>query len=300
MIAVVGSINLDLSVHVPVIPAVGETVLGTSFAQSPGGKGANQAVAAARLGSRVAFVGCLGKDAFGDALEQGLRENGVDTAYIRRTGTCESGIALIQVDRAGHNNIVVVPGSNFALTEEDLDRAADCFREASLMMFQLEVPIPVVEAALCRARAAGCKTLLNPAPARPLTEKILRCTDILAPNQIELAMLTGLPCESEAELEKAAGILRAGGAGLVVVTLGERGAMLAGPKGVSFYPARKVTAVDTTAAGDAFLGGLAHGLEQGYTIEEAVRIGQDTAAYAVQKHGAQPSLPTWRELQSQA
>lgn len=295
MITVIGSINMDLVVETPHIPAIGETILGTGFAQNPGGKGANQAVAAARLGSEVALVGCLGSDGFGDVLCGGLKENGVNIAPVRR---CEgtSGIALIQVDEAGRNNIVVIPGSNYALCRADIDRAERWFAQSAVVLLQMEIPLDVLGYALERTSAAGCRTILNPAPAHGLTREMLRCTEILVPNEVELSALTQSPCKTEAEIRQAAEALYAQGISHIVVTLGERGVFYKGPDTARFYPANPVRAVDTTAAGDAFLGGFAHCLERGTSFETAICFGQKAAAWAVRHPGAQPSLPAYGDI----
>lgn len=296
MITVVGSINMDLVVHTPRIPAVGETITGTAFQENPGGKGANQAVAAARLGSRVAFVGCLGLDGLGDALQGGLERDGVDVSHVRRTAAQSSGLALIQVDDAGHNNIVVVPGANHSLSCRDIGRAADCFTRSKIAMFQLEIPLEVAEYALALAKAAGCTTILNPAPAQPLTKSMLRYADILAPNEGELAILTSMPCDTPQARQAAAATLSAASGALVIVTLGGDGVLCVQGEQAIHYPANVVRAVDTTAAGDSFLGALAHRLEQGASVEDAIAFGQRAAAYTVQRQGAQPSLPTLADL----
>lgn len=296
MITVVGSINMDLVVRAPRIPAVGETITGTDFRENPGGKGANQAVAAARLGSRVAFVGCLGLDSFGDRLQAGLERDGIDVSHVRRTAMQSSGLALIQVDDAGRNNIVVVPGANHALSCRDIDRAAGCFAQSKIAMLQLEIPLDVAEYALARAKAAGCTTILNPAPAQPLSESMLRHADILAPNEGELAILTGMPCDTLQARQAAAAALSAASGALVVVTLGGDGVLCVQGERAVHYPANPVRAVDTTAAGDSFLGALAHRLEQGASMEDAVAFGQRAAAYTVQHQGAQPALPTRADL----
>ena len=296
MITVVGSINMDLSVHTPRLPLEGETLIGHDFQQSPGGKGANQAVAAAKLGTQVSFVGCLGWDPLGDSLADTLMRSGVDITHVRRTDASSTGIALIQVDAKGHNNIVVVPGANHTLTTEDIDTAARCFACSKLAMFQLEIPIHVVEYGLLRAKEAGCITILNPAPAQPLPETLLRCTDILAPNKVELSMLTGMPCTSDDEVLAAAAHLLRAGLPHIVVTLGARGALYMAKDKLIHLPAYKVCAVDTTAAGVSFLGAFAHRLEVGDSIEDAIQFGQRAASYTVQHLGAQPSLPSYADL----
>ena len=297
MITVTGSINMDLVVRTPHIPQVGETVLAQDFRQNPGGKGANQAVAAARLGSRVSFVGCLGTDSFGDALAEGLARDGIDITHVRRTEQVSSGLALIQVDGQGRNNIAVVPGANYALTCGDIDAARPLYARSKAALFQLEIPLEVTRYALEAAKQAGCLTILNPAPAQALPRELLRWVDILAPNEVELSALTDMPCDTLEQVRAAAGALAAESGCRLVVTLGARGVFHM-EEGVGVhYHARPVQAVDTTAAGDSFLGGLAHCLETGAGMAQSIDFGQRVASYAVRRPGAQPSLPTRAQLE---
>jgi ribokinase len=292
-IVVVGSINMDLVVRAPRHPQPGETILGTDFQTFPGGKGANQAVSAARLGGQVKMVGRVGTDPFGDSLLATLRQDGVDTATVFRTGGVASGVALITVNDAGQNNIVVVPGANWRLLPQDLHAALPIFEGAAVVLLQLEIPLVTAIEAVGLARAQGARVILNPSPAQPLSRELLAQVDYLLPNEHELAMLTGMQPGS-----LAADRLKPLGIGCLVVTLGADGALVL-EEGISHHlPAHPVTAVDTTAAGDAFAGAFAVALSEGRSIREAAAFGNAAGALAVTKAGAQPSLPTRQSLDS--
>ena len=290
---VVGSVNMDLVVGAPKIPAPGETVIGGDLQTFPGGKGANQAVAAARLGAQVAMVGRVGDDAFGAQLKQTLENDGVDLAYVQNTAVTPSGVALIVVDAAGQNSIVVASGANMRLTPADVEAAAPAIRAADVLVLQLESPLETVQRAAELARAHGVTVILNPAPARPLLPELLALVDVIIPNESETAALTGLPVTSADELTAAADRLRAQGVGMVILTLGARGALLATAGGVRRFPAFPVDqVVDTTAAGDAFVGGLATAVAEKQPLDAAIAWGNAAGALAVTRAGAQPSLPT--------
>lgn len=292
-IVVVGSLNMDLVVGAPKIPAPGETVIGGDLQTFPGGKGANQAVAAARLGAQVAMVGRVGDDAFGAQLKQTLENDGVDLAYVQNTAVTPSGVALIVVDAAGQNSIVVASGANMRLTPADVEAAAPAIRAADVLVLQLESPLETVQRAAELARAHGVTVILNPAPARPLPPELLALVDVIIPNESETAALTGLPVTSADELTAAADRLRAQGVGMVILTLGARGALLATAGGVRRFPAFPVDqVVDTTAAGDAFVGGLATAVAEKQPLDAAIAWGNAAGALAVTRAGAQPSLPT--------
>lgn len=290
-IVVVGSINMDLVVRAPRHPAPGETILGTDFQTFPGGKGANQAVAAARLGGKVKMVGRVGTDPFGDVLLANLKKDSIDTRYVFRTEDTASGVALITVSETGQNNIVVVPGSNWKLSPADIQTAEPAFQGAEVVLLQLEIPVETVAAAVHMGRKHGARVILNPAPARSLDAAILTGVDYLIPNEHELTLLTGMQT-----IEVAASSLRSIGINCLIVTLGSEGVLLLdGEMSVHLLP-HSVTVVDTTAAGDAFVGAFAVGLTEGRSNQEAVILGNAAGALAVTVAGAQPSLPARSSL----
>ena len=296
LITVVGSLNMDLITYCRRAPRAGETVTGDRFRTACGGKGANQAVAAARLGAAVAMIGCVGEDAFGDELVAALAAEGVDTAGVRRVPG-SSGIAAITVEEGGGNRIVVVPGANARLERlgpADRRRIAG----SRFLLLQLESPLPVVEEAARVARAAGVTVMLTPAPARPLPPSLLEAVDWLLPNETELATLAGIGAleEDAAAIEAAARRLGAGRI-RVVVTLGARGCLYVPPEGPALaVPAVAVRAVDTTAAGDTFAGALAVALAEGQAVDDALRFATRAAGLAVTREGAQPSMPYRAEV----
>ena len=296
-ITVVGSLNMDLVVRSPRIPKPGETIIGSDFRTVPGGKGANQAVAAARLGARVSMVGRVGNDAFGGALLDNLDGSDVDRAFVIRDPEAATGIALITVDDRGQNSIVVAPVANMNLLPADVEAAEGAIVASDALLLQLESPRETVTRAAEVARAHGVRVVLNPAPAGPILAALLPLVDVLIPNESETAYLAGMEVGDQAQAEAAAQALRDTGVGTVVLTLGERGAMLAWEGGMELFPAFDVTPVDTTAAGDAFVAGFAVALAEGRSLAEAVRWGNAAGALATTKLGAQPSLPTRRAVE---
>lgn len=294
-ILVVGSINADLVVRAPRFPAPGETLSGEDLKIIPGGKGANQAVAAARQGSSVAMVGRVGKDSFGPDLIGNLKQNGVDTTHVLTDSQSASGTAIIVVDAQGQNSIVLSPGGNGRVTEEDLNPVA--FSEYKLLLLQLEIPIQTVLAAARRAKESGVRVILNPAPAYPLPDELLALSDVIVPNEPELSMLTGESVHDIPSAENAARMLLERGVKNVIVTLGSRGALIVNQELASHIPAFQVEVVDSTAAGDAFIGGFASALLRDRSMEEAVQYGCGCGALATTKFGAQPSLPTREEVE---
>jgi ribokinase len=290
-VAVVGSLNLDLVVRVPRLPGPGETVSGGDVFRNPGGKGANQAVAAARLGRAVAMVGCVGDDPAGRELLGSLQADGVDTERVRVVDGVPSGAAFITVNQDGENQIVVSPGANARLTAGDVDAAGAALRAAAVTLLQLEIPLEAVAAA---ARTAGGTVVLNPAPVRALPEGLLGQVHVLVPNRVELAQLAGAPAPGT--VEEAAGLAGGLPARAVVVTLGADGALVVEDGRSSHVPAVPVRPVDTTAAGDAFCGGLADALAGGAPLEDAARWAVRVAAAACTRPGAQASLPRRGEV----
>ena len=298
-LVVVGSANMDLVVKAERIPAPGETVLGGAFVRAAGGKGANQAVAAARLGAEVRFVGCVGTDEFGDTLAAEMESAGVHIDLLRRDRTEPTGVALIGVDGQGRNAIIVAPGANHRLLPSDIAAARCAIETAYAVVVQLEIPMDTVEAAVDAARAAGTKVILNPAPVRessPLSDALLAKVDFLTPNEHEAAHILGCSLADIVDWPEAAIRLRAKGIGAVVITLGELGCVLADHQGARAIPAVSATPIDTTAAGDCFTGAMAVGLAEGLSLDDAARFASRAAALSVTRLGAQPSLPTRAEV----
>lgn len=305
-IVVIGSLNADLVVRTPAIPRPGETVIGRDFAVHPGGKGANQAVAAARAGGRVAMFGRVGADAFGEGLRAGLGRDGVDAAGVVVDPQAPTGVALICVDDRGENAIVVAPGANHRVGREDVARARGALEAAGCLVLQLEIPPDAVALAVAEAARAGVPVILNPAPAPPPDyprERLLAGVAVVTPNEHEAAALAGLePPGAAADLpafaEAAARRIAGWGPRHVVITLGSHGAYwwdAAAGRGLR-VPAFAVEPVDTTAAGDAFTGALAVALAEGRPFEQALRFAAAAGALAVTRAGAQPSLPRREEI----
>ncbi len=291
-IIVFGSINMDLVTKSPRLPMAGETLQGYEFFTAPGGKGANQAVAAARLGIPTQIVGRLGDDEFGRQLQRSLQESGVNTDRILVDQAASSGVAVITVDDAGENNIIIVAGTNGRVNHQDIDRLTDLLPGAAALLLQLEIPLPVVIAAAQAARRAGVSVILDPAPAKgDIPPELYPLVDIITPNEIEASQLVGFPVDGQEAAAKASAELRQWGVGSVIVKLGDRGVFCATGEETFFVPAFSVQAVDTVAAGDAFNGGLAAALAEGRSLREAVVWGAAAGAISATKAGAQPSLP---------
>ena len=298
-IVVVGSSNTDMVVKSRRIPAPGETVTGGQFVMAPGGKGANQAVAAARLGAQVTLVAKVGDDLFGRQAVEGYQNEGIATDFIVGDPQHHTGVALILVDEKGENLISVASGANHALSPLDVEKAVEPIRAADAVMLQLEIPLPVVQRTAELAAEAGVPVILDPAPApsEPLDGELLRHVTYLTPNESEAERLTGIRVVDEESARTAAEKLLAAGARHVIVTLGAKGALVAGAGPSRLIPSRIVDALDSTAAGDAFNGGLATALARGLELVEAVEEACLVGALSTTRLGAQPSLPTLEQLQ---
>ena len=297
-VLVVGSSNTDMVLRVPRIPGSGETVLGSAFAMAAGGKGANQAVAAARAGGRVTFVARVGDDVFGGRTLASLQADGIDTRFVFPTAGAPSGIALINVDDKGENSISVASGANALLSAADVEAAGPAFVSADILLVQLESPLETVEAAVARSTEAGVPVILDPAPARPLGDDLLCRIAVLTPNEREAEFLTGVAVGDESGAREAALRLRARGVAAAVITLGERGAWASSPDFEGLVSAFEADPVDTTAAGDVFNGALAVALAEREPMREALRFASAAAALSVTRPGAQPSAPGRREIEA--
>jgi ribokinase len=296
-IVVVGSSNTDMIIRVPRIPRAGETLLGGEFLTAAGGKGANQAVGAARAGGKATLIARVGRDAFGDQAIAGLRRDGVDVSCVFRDKLAASGVALIFVAKDGENSIAVAGGANAKLSPADVKKAAGVIRSAAVLVVQLETPLATVTAAAELAVKAGVPVILNPAPARPLPNSLLELISVLTPNETEAEILTGIRVTDEAAAAKACAKLRSRGVRTVILTLGERGVFLADVDGQRLVPGFKVKTLDSTAAGDIFNGALGVVLAEGKTVLDAVRFANAAAALSVTRLGAQPSAPTRDEIE---
>ncbi|HEY9653458.1 MAG TPA: ribokinase [Coleofasciculaceae cyanobacterium] len=290
-VIVFGSINMDLVAKAPRLPVPGETLQGYEFFTAAGGKGANQAVAVARLGIPTQMVGRIGDDEFGHQLLAGLQSAGVHTEGIWVDTGISSGIAVITVDDAGENTIIIVSGANGQVNEADVERLRSRLTGASALLMQLEIPLPVVQSAALAARQASVPVILDPAPARDIPSELYPLVDIITPNQLEASHLVGFPVDGQEAAAQASDVLLQRGVGTAIIKLGDRGVLCGTQSETFFVPAFPVQAVDTVAAGDAFNGGLAAGLAQGRPLKEAVVWGAAAGAIAVTNVGAQPSLP---------
>jgi ribokinase len=296
-ILVVGSSNTDMIIKLHRIPKPGETILGGEFVTAAGGKGANQAVGAARAGGAVTFIARVGRDMFGDQAVAGFVKDRINVDYVFRDKVAPSGVALIFVAKDGENSIAVASGANGRLSPADVKQARKSFVGARVLVMQLEIPLDTVQAAAELAVKAGVRVILNPAPARPLPDKLLRRVSILTPNETEAELLTGIKVESEDAAARAADQLMSRGVQTVILTLGARGAFVATAQRKQLVRGFKVKPVDTTAAGDVFNGALAVGLAEGRPLAEAVRFANAAGALSVTKMGAQPSAPRRAEIE---
>lgn len=297
-VCMVGSAMTDLVARVPRLPQAGETLIGSSFMLGFGGKGSNQAVMAARLGAEVSVVARLGRDTFGDSYLKNYQEQGINTDFVRLDDMAASGIAMISVDEVtAENSIVIVPGANDRLSARDVERAAPAIQSAQVLICQLETPIGASLAAFGIAREAGVLTVLNPAPARDLPAELLGLTDIFVPNEVEAAMIANRPITSVADAQVVAGEFLNLGPRQVVITMGARGVVMQERAGAAIHlPAPQVQAVDTTGAGDAFVGSLATFLALDFSLETAVERSVQIASLSVQKAGTQTSFPYAKEV----
>ncbi len=295
-IMVLGSLNMDLVTKVAVTPKVGQTVLGRGFEQSEGGKGANQAVAIAKLGGDVKMLGMVGNDQFGKRLKESLATNNVDISLLRQSNHLPTGTALIMVNQDGNNSIVVIPGANYGLTGEQIN--ASDFAGIDYLLAQFEVPIDSVKKAFALAKKQGIKTILNPAPAMDLDDELLANTDMLIPNQTEFELITTLSSDNKDDLLKGSKALFAKGVKEVIVTLAENGVFYLNSEGETYQQnAYSVNVVDSTAAGDSFIGGLLTRLAVGDSMEAALDYASLVGALTVSKSGAQKSLPSQSEVE---
>ena len=296
-IVVAGSSNTDMILQMDHIPRPGETILGGQFSMAAGGKGANQAVAAARAGGQVTFLARIGADMFGRQAVEGFRRDGIDVRYVLEDDQAPSGVALIFVAANGENSIGVASGANLCLSPADVQQAASAIQDASALVMQLETPLETVRAAARIAATKRVPVILNPAPAQPLDDALLALVTVLTPNESEAELLTGVPVADVAAAARAAEVLRSRGVAQVIITLGARGAWVASAAFQGLVPAFPVQPVDTTAAGDVFNGALAVAMSEQRPLEQAVRFACAAAALSVQKLGAQPSAPPRAEIE---
>jgi ribokinase len=296
-IAVVGSVNMDLVFRTPRMPVVGETLSGHEFRQIPGGKGANQAVAAARQGAEVAFIGRVGDDGFGQFSLRCLANDGIDVSNLAAVPDIATGVAGILVDDSGNNSIVLAAGANAALTPAHIDAASTAITQAQMLVCQLETPMETVTHAISLAKQNGVKVILNPAPVQTLDAGLLAKVDYLVVNETEAGQLSGIAVNDQASAKMAAEKLLQLGVGVVLLTMGEHGVCVADKEGSTHIPAIKVQAVDTTAAGDTFVGAFAVAIGKGLDIQAASTEAQYTAALTVTKLGAQTSIPQRSEVE---
>ena len=296
-ICIIGSLNMDLVVNVDTMPKPGQTIIGSNFKEVPGGKGANQAVAMARLNGNVSMIGKVGEDGFGQTLINSLKNDKVDTTYIQ-TAKGATGVALITVDKNAQNSIVVSPGANFEVKEDDIDNNIEAIKNSDIVVLQLETPLNTIKYALNKAKELNKYTILNPAPAVKLDDEIIKNVDLLTPNETELEIISGVSIETEEDIQKAAQIMIEKGVKELIVTLGSKGSLYINKEKSMFKKAYKVEAVDTTAAGDSYTGALAVALSQDKNIEDAMDFASKVGALSVLKEGAQSSLPTLEDVKN--
>jgi len=295
-ILVIGSTNVDFLIKSDRLPSFGETVTGGVFMQNFGGKGANQAVGAARAGGDVTFITCLGEDLYAEELFRSFKKDGIDTKYVYKDKVSATGSALIMLDKEGNNYLAVAPGSNYKLSPAHIDQALEVFLEAEMIVMQMELAPETTYHVFELAKKYGKKVLFNLAPAMPFNKDVLKQVYTFVVNEVEASMVTGLKVETDDEIRNAASALLALGPPVVVITLGSNGSFIASGGFSQFVPSYKVKAVDTTAAGDVYCGSLAVALVEGRTLAEAVRFAGAAAAISVTRLGAQPSAPRRKEI----
>lgn len=297
-ITIIGSSNTDLMMQVDKTPGPGETIIGKQFSVNPGGKGANQAVAAARAGGDVSFIGCIGKDVFGNLAIEKLDKDNIDTSSIFRDSDAPSGMALVYVDANGENSISIAPGSNFELSPKNIDESLGKLSNTKIILTQLEIPIETVERAAHLARKQGITFILDPAPAASLSDNLMGNVDIITPNETEAEKLTGIALTNETNIRSACEKLHKQGVGTIIITLGSRGAFLSNSDYCLLIPTYKVDPIDTTGAGDIFNGALARAMSEYEDIREALKFANAAAAISVTKLGAQASAPKKSEIEA--
>lgn len=297
-ITVIGSSNTDMVVMTTHFPAPGETILGGEFLMNAGGKGANQAVAAARLGGRVFFAGKVGSDIFGENAIKNIKNEGIDASGISTDPEAASGVAQIIVDKKGENSIVVAPGANLKLNRDDIDNAENQITQADILLIQLEIPVDTIIYAAKKAHKLGKKVILNPAPATELPDELFTYLYMITPNESETELLTGISVTDEPSAAEAAKVLKKRGVENIIITMGSKGAFIFTDEMQKIIPAYNVKAVDTTAAGDCFNGALAVAIAAGTDLEEAVRFANRAASIAVTRPGAQASMPFRNEVEN--
>ncbi|MEM1659139.1 MAG: ribokinase [Candidatus Jordarchaeales archaeon] len=297
LVVVVGSSHVDFTILLDRIPRVGETVIGKEFRLSPGGKGANQAVAAARLGAKVYMVSRVGRDHFGRMLLENFKLNGVRTDFVFEDPEAHTGVAFILVDLDGRNTIAVAPGADLKVSKEDVEKASEVIKRADVVLLQLEIPLETVAYTVEKAWEVGARVVLTPAPARPIPDSVLGKVDVLTPNEVEAEMLTGIKVQDLSDAAAAGRKLLEKGVRAVVVTLGDKGALLVDKEGEFHVPALPVKPVDTTGAGDCFSGALGVALAEGLSMREAVFFANAAAGLSTTRIGAQEGMPTREEVE---
>jgi ribokinase len=297
-ILVIGSFMTDLVIQTEKVPVDGETTIGKTFHRFTGGKGANQAVAAARLGGDVTMVGKVGNDDFGKEHLESLKANRVNCDFVWMDEQAGTGIGSIVIDRDGNNRIIVVPGANLKLTGQEIEALENVIATADIVVLQLEIPMPTVYKAIDLAHKHRKTVVLNPAPAQKIDAQYISKIDFIIPNETEAGLLTGIPVNHVEDAEKASRVFIQQGYQHVIITLGDKGVIYRNHLNFKHYPPYRVKAVDTTAAGDSFIGSFVYGLSRGLTIDHAVRLAVAASALTVTRLGAQPSLPTIEEVQN--